>query len=947
MSLKSGFQVSLIVIILILITACSGGREPVTGNLSGGGERLTTPNSTTGIANKMLWGYYNCSIDTASRTVEIVPARGLMMHVNAVEWMQPPGGSVSNLVIQIVDDSKWLTEGRFDIKVGLKHPFTGLNQFTGFDVMGVFLTDGNFTLKSQAGVTMSDGGIKDATMLNPDGYTRWWNQDEFEGGTIRIFSYIPGKLGVGNAACDARLNPYKYFADGLSENANECTWLGANASKRGLFSAGALNYRLYQLKWPIVGGVPQLRFDYAVVASWEAPSPNPPVNVPGDFPYSANALEPVALSVTDKSDLYYTGTTAGGDLDVFLEIYDWQYLNPGTKIPDTITKVTIESLSAHLPIPGGFKSFTPATWSVAAGGVNSSVWHVEIPNLSPTSKADADILVIFETKFNYDQGYGTPHPTGAPLSSYFRHTVKISPFIPGTDQPPYCNAPVPEYTSRTVIDLEEFTADVGDPEGETVSIDWSIVPSGNPPDWMNIDADTILVNWWNATSSGTKPGDYDVCVRVYNSDGEATCCTKVPVKGAPTLQPVTGQTAINLVPQPNQGALTCDITVANPGSGSVGEIMVQDIPGNVIRMYRFNDTYSAPIGISPLSNTGWPSQFANAVTFADYRKFDVTPSGAMLHVTSGNDTKPGFVDPSPPSGYNINDPKAAFILHYFNGTGGQAGYIALYGDVGTNGNPDPDAIPWKHFVDWSSGVTGLNNTRVYGFFCIDEGWLSAYPTLSHPGTVFAAWSSSPFNVPATLYATGLPGMSSQYPVLPGPINDTTPANMALGVDDAMPVLVDWDPGPGVQNSPLTVWWVISSEPTGTSRKVHIIGLPENFNIPYFFYDDYIGTGSPWGVDLGSGNTPVDVEVFYAAKPGTGQLDKNFNWVAVLTNSASGWGVRTYRYEPLFPTLVPVATYSGVAGTAHGMDIDPVEYEIHVLYRDTANQFRVTVLKFVP
>ena len=162
----------------------------VSGDLSG---KNVVQNSDGSKDGRVIWGYYSVTIDPSTGAVAIVPERGLMMHLNAVEWMQPPHGSIANLGVVVVDSSEYLTKGRLDVNVTLKHPFPGATTYTGFDVMGLFMTRGHKALASQAGATFNDGGINDATMLNPDSYTRWWNQGEFADQTISIFSYIPGK----------------------------------------------------------------------------------------------------------------------------------------------------------------------------------------------------------------------------------------------------------------------------------------------------------------------------------------------------------------------------------------------------------------------------------------------------------------------------------------------------------------------------------------------------------------------------------------------------------------------------------------------------------------------------------------------------------------------------------------------------------------------------------
>lgn len=967
MARKPGFHMSLAVImVLLFLAACSGGSDPVAGSLTGGDEGLTRPHSAADANSRALWGYWSVTIDTESESVEIVPLRGVAMHVNAVEWMQPPGGKLENLQIKIVYDD-WLASGRFDLEVTLNHPFPGLDTYTGFDVMGVFMTDGHRYVLSQAGVTWTDGGTLDAHMLNPDGYTRWWNQDDFAGAVPRIFAYIPGKLAINPSNLDAKVNPYKYFTDGLEADADECEYLAANPDMRGLFGAGSGNTRLYQLQWPMVGGIPKLAFDYAVVAGWDVPVVEPPV-VPDDFPTNANALEPVALSVTDNSDLYYDEDAgqAGGNLNLDVEAYGWQYLN-GPGIPNTIDRVAVELVDSPMFPGGDYQTWNSGSWTVNDGATNSSIWHVEINGLEPSAAGDQPVMVIFETEYDYDNGFGSLYPVGAVLSSYFYTVVEVDPNAPGTDDPPYCNPPEPEFTDRNVVDLEQYTADVGEPEGEPFTIDWSIVPHGDPPEYNPgdpIDTDTIIVNWWNATTEGgtvepPQTGDYDVCVKVYNEDGENECCITVTVDPAPTMEPVTGQNGVILSQQPNQGAETCDLTVYNPGAGtgtSVGEIMYQDTGLGEVRMYRYNDNYSSLLGISTLDSSWAPEQFDDPMAWTDYRRFEATPGGQILHLTSGNDTWPSFVDPDPPNGWNVNDPVHCWTMSGYNASG-QINWFTLYGDAGTSGNPDPDNLAWKHYVDWSSGVAGsgpthTDNTAAYGMFAISEEWLPNHPSEEHPGTVYVSWSTQPFLDPSTdLSAIGLPQMSTQYTPNPGEIDDTDPGLMALGLDDENYWQADFLGGPGEVIDDITVWYMLSSESTGAERKAHMILLPRDFEDPgwnIFYYANYIGDGSGWGVDFGGAAVPVDVEVLYAAADGSG-LDHYNNWLAVLLQTSTGWRVDVFRWEPVFPTLILVDSYednSSYAGTPHAMDIDAKEHEMHVLHHG-GGSYRATVLHFTP
>jgi len=940
MARKPGFHIGLVLILLFLMTACSGGGDPVTGSFSVGDTGLSSQRTSNVSSNRMLWGYYNCVIDIPSSTVEIIPARGAMMHVNAVEWMQPPAGSVANLQVLIVDESQWFSEGRLDLDVILNHPFTGLDQFTGFDVMGVFMTDGHQPLLSQSGVWYSDGGTQDATMLNPDGYTRWWNQDEFDDPSIRIFSYLPGKVAVNGAGLDAQINPYKYFTEGIGATDDEGPWLENNPDLRGYFPAGTAITRRYDLKWPVVAGVPQLAFDYAIVASWEPPATTPPVNIPGDFPITANALEPVAISVTNNSDIFYdtVNDIVGGSVALDIEVYGWQ-----VPIDQTIERLIVEFPISSIFPAGATYIDTPGTWTVSDGGINSSVWEVDITTLDPMDLGTTPLMIILETSYNYDNGYGTKYPFGEPLSSYFVYEIEVY----GAPGVPVCNEVTSEFLDRTYIEVENYMVDVSVPGGNEYFVDWSVVPYGDPEVWTTLPdqpAEEIILNWYAVTNDGVDLGSYEVCASVYNTEGFSECCLSVIVDDLMNIGPVTGQNGIILSQQPNQGAQPCDLTVWDTGSGSFGQLMYQDdgmVPP-AVRMYRFNDNYSSIVGTPTLDATG-PPPLDEASTWNDYHKFDVAPTGGIIQLASGNPTFPSIIDPGT---YNINDPFHSWILAYWNMTGVNI-MLGLFGDVGYSPTPpsppDPDNVPWKHIPDWTSGAA-FYNTRMYGLMTVSEEWIPEHPGYTHPGTIWALVAEAPYDNIVDDYEAVSLGLSTQDPG-GGEVDDTTPDYMAIAVDDNMPVQLDWSSSPDDLMDDVVVWYFLSSESTGSARKVHIVLLPEDLTIDFdiFYYEDFIGAGSPWGADF-SGATPVDIETIYSNREDL-PIDHNYNWLAVLLDTGTGWRVDVFRYDPLFGSVALVDTYDpGVTGTPTALDIDTLEHEIHVFY-DDGSQYRVTVLEF--
>ncbi|MFH1676730.1 MAG: hypothetical protein ABIC40_06860, partial [bacterium] len=279
--------------------------------------------------NLVLWGMWHCYMEPGSDRIKAIPLRGAMFTANVNHLLEAKPG---NLLIGDMDFTDFFTEGRLDCTVTLKHPFPGLDMYNGFDVWGVFMHNGNGTMDYD-GLTYAadpDTGENVAVLLNPDGWTRWFNYPEFDGSGIPIFEFTPGKLS-NLSGPTATLNPYKIFANGLSGEDDYYSWITSlgNADNRGWFTAGSANSRRYELEFPIIGGEPVVDFQYAVVATWEPGDPaltgNPSEFDPSDFPTSANCEEPFLLQVsTIGSDLYYAAPDDfGGNFRADIEVFDW------------------------------------------------------------------------------------------------------------------------------------------------------------------------------------------------------------------------------------------------------------------------------------------------------------------------------------------------------------------------------------------------------------------------------------------------------------------------------------------------------------------------------------------------------------------------------------------------------------------------------------------------
>lgn len=388
---------------LAMIVGCSNGAGVVSPDLRGNDQSINS-------SNRELWGIYDVYIDNETLEVTSVPLRNTQfrMNVNTFMNMNP-----STLTFQITDSSKLNTTGELKLNVSLTHP-VNKPKLAGFDVHCVLLSNSVAWLKMDNSLTYPVEG-SNTVLLNPDGWTRWYNASEFT--TAGLFGYTPGILGnIKNP--DATLNAYKLYADGLGISADVATWLEANQSKRAIFSPGSKNTREWIMKFPIIGGKPQLKFQYSVVASWAKPSKDNPT--PADFPPDANIQEAAHLRVdTSASTLYYTPTKWGGNLVVKVDIFDWQ---GGSNIQAQVSKVIIESNCLNNP----FTDSAPVL--VQNTGSPYATYSATIPAqvLSSANPLDVWIAVASASPTNYDNGVGSVYPIGKPLLAFTKSKVQVS-----------------------------------------------------------------------------------------------------------------------------------------------------------------------------------------------------------------------------------------------------------------------------------------------------------------------------------------------------------------------------------------------------------------------------------------------------------------------------------------------------------------------------------------
>jgi hypothetical protein len=408
-----------------LYLACSNTHDITTSPEEPVGPTAPTAKRSADGGIRDIWGLYTVAVYPAQNRVEVVPNRAAWMSINVVPFLHGPGGEMAGLGIEIIDFEDLGITGDCTIGVTLKHPFPTLSEFCGFDVMGLFISDGSGFGVEEAGLRFPVLG-NDPVLLNADGYTRWLNPTEFPDDAPWGF-YDPLSDENSGFIANATLSAYKYFTEGLDpeDNVEEFFEDPVNCAQRGLFSNGAQCTRNYYIRFPLQGSEPQIFFNYAVLASWAEPIPSPPNHIPEDFPVDANAVFPIYAAVTDYSTLYYVDDdNRGGEIIFDIEIFDWSNFWTPDSLKDKISRVVIES-TGDVIYGNHWESDASDLYFKSGSSLISTHLIINIRG-RPSDAGFKDLLVILELDpdTGYDQGYGAAVPN-APLALYLRPRIEI------------------------------------------------------------------------------------------------------------------------------------------------------------------------------------------------------------------------------------------------------------------------------------------------------------------------------------------------------------------------------------------------------------------------------------------------------------------------------------------------------------------------------------------
>ena len=496
----------------LIALGCSG---------AGGTSRpLTEPNTIdakadrSGHSTTALFGFYDVNIDIAAKAATVVSNRQAMFTCNVVMFLNPNPQNMTFWINKIIDGNGYID---VDIDVGFRHPFTGLDEFRGYDVRGVFMGDGSKTLNYGDGKLIYPAPGVDQMMLAdpvdgygaPDGYTRWFNFKEFTG-TAPLFSYTKGALATPGFQGTATLCPYKYYATGLEKNDGLWNWLSnpANSQNHGVFHAFAVkNERNYYIRFP---DDKNLTFGYAVIANWKGTD---------ELNHPANAPEAVAISVVDNSDVYYIDESQkGGSIKLDVSIWNWDASLSGGVMKDYTIK--IESTVLDYVYEATTQDMTPV-----GEGAHYYTYHIEIPANHITGNIGQTYWVIAEcTDKTYANDFGVHNDAwDDPLAAFFKFDL----IVYADKMPPVAVADANPNPQAECDGVYFSGKDSYDPDGGVIQkYEW---------DWNNDGAyeeeGAEVFHVWD------NPGTYYVQLRVTDDEGMTdTLDTALEI----TIEPANG-----------------------------------------------------------------------------------------------------------------------------------------------------------------------------------------------------------------------------------------------------------------------------------------------------------------------------------------------------------------------------------------------------------------------
>ena len=128
---------TMVVFVAAMLLGCSGpGGSPVVAPQTPpaqqpSGDIPKSGNDASGA--RMLCGLWQFEVDPQSVTLRVTLLREALMHLNALPFLEPPP-----LYYLTLESPIEFNGNLANVDIGLRHPFPGLTEFTGFDVRKSF-----------------------------------------------------------------------------------------------------------------------------------------------------------------------------------------------------------------------------------------------------------------------------------------------------------------------------------------------------------------------------------------------------------------------------------------------------------------------------------------------------------------------------------------------------------------------------------------------------------------------------------------------------------------------------------------------------------------------------------------------------------------------------------------------------------------------------------------
>ena len=916
-----------------LVIGCSGGggEAPTSPDLPD--NELTSDVTHSGANDTYIWEIGEVILDTENLEVSVVPIRTIDFTCNITMFLQPPNGNPSNLGVSFDIANCDFPNAYVDLDCTLTHPFPG-TQYWGFDVR-VIVFGGGSTVGVQD-ATLRYPASTELRMVNADGYTRWWNRDEF-GPFNKLFGYTDGIMAPAFTTNFSIVNGYKYFAEDVvgsvvPPNPGEAT--------RGVFSADAVTREML-LQFP---QVPQpFKFKYSVSASWAGPASNPPSSV-DDFGPDANQQEAYQIVVTQDSasDAFYDPDTGdfGGDLILDVECWDWQAEGDAGA---QIVEVWIESPTL-LATQGGAVEIT-GTWTAGPGtSANSVIYSGTLVGCTPEDVEGQElfITVVSESPTTYEPPLGGFLYPDAPLAAYQLYEATI------------LDAGIPPVPSITVISPNGGETLV---IGETYEITWS---STGPIADVVIEYD---INGggdgYPNTIVGTTPNtggftwdpipdtpSVDCMLRITDAGTTGATDTSddvwaISLTAEQGWNAVPGQIRLPVEdPVPNQSTVSPDFGIQIDDLGNEGAWIVDQeggIPDGTPYFVDYLLDWSGPGG------DAYPSGFN--FNFAPFGRHDASSNAIALFGCSYNTDQT-----NPPV---MNDPATciwylSYLLDDETAVAGDLHYVT-WGDAGTIDPPedDPDAEPWYHTCDVSGGLKDVGGDQL-GDCSV---WLMCYSNEADPfvipqeetGDLNIGFWDYPFLTGEGIYRLGFPEYTTDNE--PAPLfqafDVTDPNACRMGADTDSYLTFTEDNGAHMcyMLDSLGNWYGTGFELDFVGMTFWYIGIENSLKIRTDDSEFYI-----------SGATAVDIEVLPTMTVlYEGDSTEHGNWVAVVFDTGGNFVVRVYRVDWTADSgeeISIIDTTDPVPGTPLAIDVDILNFTFHVL-ADNGGTIEATVFDWTP